>query len=152
MVEEEYPDDLIGGEIVPPLVIRGNHVISGEHKGTVYVEKGKLVIDGTHNGTLNVMKSACTEINGQQHGRVNIEEDAKVTVCGAIEGTTTLEEGSILVLEEGGRVSGSLFNAGNVVIRGVFGGVINGSGEMKVEDGGQIKKPIVKDGIIFFEW
>ena len=149
---EEYPDDLIGGEIVPPLVVKGNHVISGEHKGTVYVEKGKLVIDGTNIGTLNILENACAEINGKQQGNMNIEKDSKVTVCGVVEGTTTLEEGSTLVLEDAGKVSGSLFNFGSVVIRGVFGGAINGSGEMKVEDGGQIKKPVIKDGLLFIEW
>ncbi len=146
----EYPYDLIGGEIVPPLVVRGRYVIKGEHKGTVYVEAGKLRIEGLLHGTLKVKHDAEVEICGTQEGPVYIENGSTVSVSGAIEGTTNLEPGSRLIVEESGVIEGSLFNNGSVVLRGVFGGAVNGGGEIKME-GGKIKKPVFRDGLIYFQ-
>jgi hypothetical protein len=145
-----YPDELIGGEMVPPLVVRDMYVITGEHKGTVYVEAGKLTIEGFLSGTLKVKPDTEVEICGTHLGSVYMEKGSKVSVKGAIEGTTNIDPGSLLVVEKGGQVGGSLYNNGSVILRGVFGGVVNGGGEMKV-DGGQIKQPVSKNGFIFFQ-
>lgn len=147
----DYPYDLIGGEIVPPLVVRDRYVIKGEYKGTVYVEAGNLKIEGLLHGTLNVKQEAEVEISGTQEGPVYIESGSMVTVTGVIEGTTNLDQGGRLVIEEGGLLEGSLFNNGSVTLRGVFGGAANGPGEIKVECGGYIKKPVIKDGLIYFQ-
>ncbi len=149
-IEMDYPNDLIGGEIVPPLVIRDKYVIRDEHKGTVYVKAGQLKLEGILSGTLHVKGESKVEIPGTQVGPIYISKGSVVTVSGAIEGTTNLEQGSKLIVEEGGRVEGSLFNQGCVVLRGVFGGGVNGGGEIKVEGKGQIKKPVFRDGLIFF--
>lgn len=147
----DYPNDLIGGEIVPPLVIRDKYVIKDEHKGTVYVEAGQLRIEGILNGTLHVIGEAEVEIPGTQEGPVYVGRGSVVTVSGVIEGTTNLEQGSKLVVEESGKVEGSLFNQGYVVLRGIFGGGVNGGGEIKVEGNGQIQKPVFRDGLIYFQ-
>jgi hypothetical protein len=145
-----YPDELIGGEMVPPLVVRDMYVITGEHKGTVYVEAGKLKIEGLLNGALKVKPDSEVEIFGTHQGPVYMEKGSKVSVTGAIQGTTNIDPGSLLIVEEGGLVDGSLFNDGSVILRGVFGGVVNGGGDIKV-DGGQIKQPVVKNGFIYFQ-
>lgn len=147
----DYPSDLIGGEIVPPLVINDKYVIKDEHKGTVYVEAGQLKIEGRLYGTLHVKGESKVEIPGIQAGPIYIGKGSVVTVSGAIEGTTNLEHGSKLIVEESGCVQGSLFNHGCMVLRGVFGGAVNGGGEIKVEGQGQVKKPVFKDGLIYFQ-
>lgn len=147
----DYPNDLIGGEIVPPLVIREKYVITDEHKGTVYVEAGKLKVAGQLNGTLHIKGEAEVEISGTQAGPIYVGKGAVVTVSGVIEGTTNLDQGSTLIVEQGGKVEGALFNNGCMVVRGVFGGAVNGGGEIKIEGSGQIKKPVFRDGLIFFQ-
>ncbi len=147
----DYPNDLIGGEIVPPLVIHEKYVIRDEHKGTVYVESGQLKLEGVLNGTLHVKGESKVEIPGNQIGPIYVGKGSVVTVTGSIEGTTNLDQGGKIIVEEGGSVEGSLFNQGCVVLRGVFGGGVNGGGEIKVEGKGQIKKPVFRNGLIFFE-
>lgn len=146
----DYPGDMIGGEIVPPLVIRDQYVITGEHKGTVYVEAGRLKIEGFLSGALKVGPDSNVEICGTHLGPVYIEKGSTVYVYGAIQGTTNVEPGSFLIVEKAGKVDGSLYNHGSVILRGVFGGVVNGGGEIKV-DGGQIKKPVSRNGFIYFQ-
>jgi cytoskeletal protein CcmA (bactofilin family) len=147
----DYPNDLIGGEIVPPLVIHDKYVIKDEHKGTVYVESAQLRIEGRLYGTLHITGESKVEITGMQAGPIYIGKGSVATVSGAIEGTTNLEQGSKLIVEESGTVEGSLFNNGCMILRGVFGGGVNGRGEIKVEGKGQVKKPVFKDGFIHFE-
>lgn len=146
-----YPNEMIGGEMVPPLVIRGKYVINDEHKGTVYVETGQLTIEGTLSGALHVKEDSEIEISGTQLGTVYIGTDSTVTVTGDLIGTTNIEQGCLLVVEESGNIEGTIFNEGCVVLRGVFGGIVNGGGEVKVEGSGLIKKPVMRDGLIYFK-
>jgi hypothetical protein len=151
-METYYPSELIGGEIVYPLVVRNKHVISDSHKGTVYVESGKLSIEGSNEGTLNILEGASAEIRGLQNGTVNIGDKASATVFGIVEGIVNIEKGGSLKIEEGGKLSGNVFNNGVFYLRGVFGGFSNGEGEIKVEGAGEVKKPVIKDGLLYFEW
>jgi hypothetical protein len=151
-METYYPSELIGGEIVSPLVVREKQIISDSRKGTAYVESGKLIIEGSHDGALNVLEGASAEIRGKQYGVVNIGSRASVTVNGMIEGIVNIEKGGVLKVEEGGKLSGNVFNNGIFYLRGTFGGFSNGEGEIKVEGAGHIKKPVVKDGLLYFEW
>jgi hypothetical protein len=145
-----YSGELIGGEIVAPLVVRDRYVITGEHKGTIYVEAGSLRIEGASSGALKIKPGSEVEVCGSHLGPVYIEQGSKVSVTGAMQGTTTVGPGSVLVVEKGGTVDGSLFNHGSVTLRGVFGGVITGGGQVNI-DGGEMKKPVLRDGFIYFQ-
>jgi len=149
---ETYPNDLIGGEIVPPLVIRDEYVITGNHKGTIYVESGVLNIDGSHEGTVNLLPGAAMRIKGEQYGTVNIGPGASVVVFGILDGTVNIQKDGSLTVEEGGKFAGNLFNDGVMCLRGVYGGFVNGDGKIKVEGKGEIKKPVIRDRIIYFDW
>lgn len=147
----QYDYDVIDGRRVPQLVVTNNHVIVGIHKGTVHVEAGTLYLRGTLQGTLDVQTGASVEVTGEQQGTVIIASGAKATVIGAIQGTTTVEPKASLVIEASGKVTGTLCNHGLVILRGVFGGTRSGAGSLCIEDNGYIKRPVVKDGINYYE-
>jgi hypothetical protein len=148
----EYEYDLIDGREVPSLVVHEEYVLTDEHEGTIYVESGRLKIVGILKGTLIAKQNTTVEIIGKQRGTVNVAKGCFVTVYGTIEGSTHLEQGSILVIEEGGILAGSLSNYGKVILRGIFGGASTGSGELRIEGNGLIKEPIVKNGINYYQW
>ena len=137
---------------MPPLVITSDYVLQDTHRGTVYVESGTLHVHGVLQGTLNVHSGANAVITGEQQGTVAIASGAKVRVLGAIQGTTSLEPGANLVIEDTGKLAGTLANDGLVILRGVFGGARSGSGSLRIEGNGYIKKPIIRGGIQHYEW
>jgi len=57
-----------------------------------------------------------------------------------------------LVIEETGKLAGTLNNNGKVILRGVFGGARSGNGEFIVEGNGYIKQPVVRDGVSYYQW
>ena len=144
--------DEIDGRSVPPLVITSDHILQGTHRGTVHVESGTLHLRGILQGTLYVQSGANAVITGKQQGTVAIASGANVTVLGAIQGTTSLEPGAKLIIEDSGKLAGTLANDGLVVLRGVFGGARSGSGRLRIEGNGYIKKPVVRDGVQYYEW
>ena len=147
-----YGVDYIDGVEVPQLVISEDYVIQGKHSGTIHVEGGELIINGEVNGTLCVYKDASVVIYGKQNGTVSIESGAKVVVVGELNGTTTINNGSTVTVEEKGKLAGTLSNSGRLIVRGVFGGEQSGQGEIILEGNGQIKRPIVKNGISYYQW
>jgi cytoskeletal protein CcmA (bactofilin family) len=148
----KYEFDSIGGRSVPPLVITSDHVINDTHQGTVHVEAGTLELLGVLQGTLAIHTNASVVISGKQQGTVSLAQGTKVIVRGAIQGTVSVAQGALLIIEETGRLAGSLSNNGNVVLRGVFGGAKSGHGDMQIEGNGYIKPPIIRDGVSFYEW
>lgn len=148
----EYGIDIIDGIEVPQLVITEDFTIHGEHNGTVHVERGTLTIQGELNGTLDVQENAKVVIIGEQNGTVNTKYGTQITVHGEINGTTTIGNGSLLIIEEGGKLAGCLNNNGKLILRGVFGGPQNGNGKLVIEGNGYIKKPVIKNGISYYEW
>jgi hypothetical protein len=150
--KRKYPYDLIGGEFIEPVVVLRSHNITGTHKGTVYVESGRLCIEGSHDGVVNLKQNSEAEVRGVQNGTVNIEYGATLTVSGTLEGTVNVYRGGLFTLEEGGKLSGTVFNEGTFCLRGILGGFVNGDGEFKVEEPGQIKQPVIRNKIKYFEW
>ena len=55
-------------------------------------------------------------------------------------------------MESGGKFAGSLNNYGDVIVRGVFGGTTNSDRSVRLEGGGYIRQPSVRDGINYDEW
>ena len=53
-MDPEYPADFIDGRPVPPLVVRGDHVQTGVHCGSVIVDGGQRMVAGTLQGTLTI--------------------------------------------------------------------------------------------------
>lgn len=151
-MKHSYEYDEIDGRLVPPLVITSDYILKGTHQGTVHVESGTLHLRGILQGTLDVQSGANAVITGEQQGTVAIASGANVAVLGAIQGTTSLERGANLVIEDSGKLAGTLANDGLVVLRGVFGGARSGSGQLRIEGKGYIKKPVVRDGIHYYEW
>src|ERR1700674_2218414 len=113
----KYRNDLIGGRQVPPLVIRGDHVLNGTHAGSVYVEAGNFELRGRLEGTLMLYPGSTATISGTQAGTISIGVGVPVTVTGAIEGTTDVQRGATLVIESGARLAGALRNEGLVIVR-----------------------------------
>lgn len=148
----KYDRDIIDGCSVPPLVITSDHVINDTHQGTVHVEAGTLELLGVLQGTLIIHPNASAVISGKQQGTVSLEHGATVIVRGAIQGTVSIAQDALLVIEETGRLAGTLSNNGNVVLRGVFGGAKSGDGNLQIEGNGYIKQPIIRDGARFYKW
>lgn len=149
---KEYEYDYIDGKKVQQLIITSDYNLIGKHNGTIHVENGTLTISGELRGTLDVQSSAKVIINGKQNGTISLEPGALVIVYGEINGTTSLDRNSNLVIEAGGKLAGTLANNGTVILRGIFGGARSGQGELILEGNGSIKRPIIKDGISYYQW
>lgn len=141
----------MNGRRVPPLVIQRDHVL-GEHHGTVHVEAGNFTLAGELHGTLDIQRGVRATIAGEQHGTVSVDSGASVLVTGSIHGTVSVASGATLQVEPGGKLAGTLANDGLVVVRGVFGGVQSGGGELRFEDGGRIRQPRIENGLHFYDW
>ena len=148
----EYGFDYIDGVEVPQMVVKNDFAIQGSHSGTVHVENGTLTIYGELHGTLDVQRAASVIIIGKQHGTVSVKNNAKVTVIGELHGTTNVESLGTIVVEETGKLAGTLCNNGIVIVRGVFGGAQSGNGDLILEGNGYIKQPTIKNGMNYFEW
>jgi hypothetical protein len=148
----KYEFDHINGVEVPQLVITSDYNLLGEHRGTVYVENGILTIIGELHGSLDIQSAGKVIVMGKQHGTVSLENGVSVMVHGEIHGTTNLDYNSLLIIEEGGKLAGTLSNNGKVIVRGVFGGAQSGHGELILESLGCIKQPTIKDGISYYQW
>jgi cytoskeletal protein CcmA (bactofilin family) len=147
-----YGYDLFNGRKVPQLAVSGDHVIQGEHSGTVHVESGTFTLEGTLKGTLDIQDGVRAKIVGKQQGTVSVAKGATVTVTGAIEGTVSVDTGAAVVVEHGGKLAGTLRNNGLVIVRGVFGGAQTGDGELRLEEAGFVKQPVTEDGMTVYRW
>ena len=147
-----YPNDIIDGREVPPLVVTSDHVLTGVHDGTVHVESGHFELQGRLRGTLALYVGVRATISGTQAGTVNVGPGAELVVTGAIEGTANVQGGAVVVIEARGKLAGTLHNDGRVVVRGVFGGAQSGLGELVFEGNGYEKQPTIRDGIRSYEW
>lgn len=148
----KYGVDYIDGVEIPQLVVTEDFIIQGKHRGTVHIESGTLTIQGELHGTLDVQKGTKVVIIGEQHGTVSISSGAEVIVYGELHWTTTIDYGSIVIVEEGGKLVGTLINSGQIIVRGVFGGAQSGNGKLLLEGNGQIKQPVIKNGISYYQW
>ncbi len=151
-MKDSYDYDIIDGKSVPPIVITNDHIIRDTHRGTVHVEAGTLQLDGVIQGTLDVQSDAQVIISGKQKGTVSVAARATVRVKGAIEGTTTIHQGGCIIIEDSGKLAGTLANDGIFILRGVFGGARSGDGDFRIEGNGYIKKPVIRDGVYYYEW
>lgn len=147
-----YDVDYIDGKEIPQLVLTEDYTISNLHKGTVHVKSGTLTIRGELQGTLDVQNGSKVIIFGKQNGTVSIDDNGEIIIYGEINGTTSISYGSVVTIEEGGKLAGSLTNNGKLIIRGIFGGSQSGNGKIIIEGCGRIKQPIIKDGIYYYEW
>ena len=150
-MSHSYEYDSLDGRPVPPLVITSDHSLNGTHRGTVHVESGTLHLQGILQGTLDVQSGANAIITGDQRGTVAIASGATVTVLGAIHGTAHLEAGARLVIEDSGKLAGTLVNQGVVILRGVFGGERIGTGHLRIEGNGHIKEPVIRNGVQYYD-
>lgn len=147
----QYTYDFIDGVKVPPTIITEDTIISGTHKGSIYVEKGTLTLSGTLQGSLSVQEFAKVLITGKQQGSVTINSNATVLVHGEISGSTNVMQDGIVIIEPTGKLAGSLSNDGEVIIRGVFGGSHSGN-DVLLEGSGYIKQPILRNGAYYYNW
>ncbi|MCJ8293112.1 MAG: hypothetical protein MJK15_01780 [Colwellia sp.] len=142
--------DYINGEKVPQTFIHEDYELVGTHNGTVNVESGKFILHGKLQGTLCLNSNEPTEIYGEQQGTVSLSGNSHVFVNGTIQGTTTIPYGATLIIESTGKLQGTLSNDGTVILRGVFGGVTSGTGQIITEGNGYIKEPVVRNGINYY--
>lgn len=148
----KYGYDLIDGRRVEQLVVADDYELADSHAGTVHVEGGEFVLSGTLNGTLDIQSGVTARIPGTQQGTVSIASGAEVFVSGTVQGTVQVSPQAELVIEPGGKLAGTLSNHGVVVVRGVFGGAENGDGQLRVEGSGAVKRPVIRDGVHYYEW
>ena len=149
---KKYEVDYIDGKRVEQLVITSDYSLIGEHHGTVHVENGTLTISGELHGTLDIQNNTKVIIMGEQHGTVYLGRNSVLIIHGELHGSTTFDYNSNVIVEEGGRLSGTMTNYGTVIVKGVFGGAKTGNGKLLVEGNGYIKQPLIKDGISYFQW
>lgn len=95
---------------------------------------------------------AKVEVLGEQSGSAYIATRAEAIVRDIMSGSTTISDESTIIVEEGGRLSGSLRNEGTFIIRGVFGGMCSGDGEIIIESKGYIKEPVIRNGMTYYQW
>ena len=148
----EYPCDWVDGQRVPPLVVTEDHVLTGLHQGSVHVERGLFILSGVVQGSLHVHSGASAKIRGVQQGSVQVDDGCSIEIAGAVEGAMHVEPGGRVDVEASGKLAGSLYNDGLVVLLGVFGGPVTGSGEMRIEGNGHVKQPTIRDGVSFYDW
>ena len=151
-LSSKYGFDFINGREVPRLVVTDGYILAGLHQGGVHVETGELTLAGTLQGSLDAQSGTRVCIRGRQQGSVSVASGAVVVVAGAIEGSVHVRRGGQVIIEAGGRLAGSLTNYGEVIVRGVFGGSYIGDGDMKLENDGYIKQPVIRDGARYYEW
>lgn len=151
-MSDKYGSDLMDGREVPRLVVTGDYTLAGTHQGSVHLEMGQFGLDGTLQGSLDIQSGVTASIRGTQQGSVAVAEGAVVVVTGAIQGSTHVSRGGVVIVDATGRLAGSLTNDGEVVVRGVFGGSYVGDGQLRLEGDGYIKRPVVRDGVSYYEW
>lgn len=142
--------DIINGEKVPQTTVNEDFELIGTHTGTVKVYGGCFRLQGTLKGTLIIDCSDMAEIHGAQEGTVSLSPSSSVRVTGTIQGTTSISRGAKLVVEETGKLQGTLSNDGTVILRGTLAGAQSGSGEVVIEGNGNIKHALVKNGINYY--
>ena len=145
-----YEMNYIDGKRVPPMIINEDYVLVGEHCGTIHVEAGTLVIRGKNSGTLDIQMGAKVEVLGEQSGSTHIAAGAEAIVRGIISGSTTISDGSTIIVK--GMLSGALRNEEILIIKGVFGGVRSGDGEIIIEGNGYIKEPVTRNSLTYYQW
>jgi cytoskeletal protein CcmA (bactofilin family) len=148
----KYGVDIFDGADRPQLVVAGDYVLSGMHKGSIHVEAGQFHLDGTHQGSLDVQTGVEVLIRGGQQGSVNVATGARVLITGSINGSAHVARGGTIIVESGGKFAGSLNNYGDVIVRGVFGGTTSGDRSVRLEGDGHIKQPLFRDGVNYYEW
>lgn len=134
-------------------IITGDEAMHEKHRGSVIVEgTGHLTLWGCVQGSLSVEVDGQVTIHGKQQGSVSVDERGRVVVTGAIDGSVYVSPGAVVVVEQGGRLAGSLHNDGLVIVRGAFGGSQSGAGELRLEGSGYVKAPVIRDGASFYSW
>jgi hypothetical protein len=144
--------DIIDGRRLPPTVFTEDHVLTGNHRGSVRVDGGALELVGKVQGSLWLATGASVELRGTLEGSAHLASGSTVDVIRAIEGSVHVEPGARVVVESSGRIAGSLHNEGVVIVRGVFGGSRSGAGEFRLEDHGWVKQPRIEDGVPIYDW
>ncbi len=151
-MKAETSYDIIDGVKTPPTIINDDFELTEIHKGSVNVKAGKFKLLGVLQGSLAIHSNELAEISGTQQGSVHIARNCRVTISGKIQGSVNLEQGAILVIEESGKLAGSLHNNGKVILEGVFGGAQSGAGEIIIQGNGYIKEPRIENGAHYYEW
>lgn len=148
----EYGVDYIDDEERPRLIVAGDYALAGVHQGGVHVEAGRFLLEGVLQGSLDIQTGAEAIIRGTLQGSASVASGSRVVVTGSIEGSASVARNGTLIIESGGKLAGSLTNYGDVIVRGVFGGVATGDCALRLEGTGYIKQPVIRDGTNVYEW
>jgi formylmethanofuran dehydrogenase subunit C len=142
--------DIINGEKFPQTIVAEDFELLDTHNGTIKVHGGCFKLHGTLKGTLSIASQDMAEIHGTQQGTVSLSSNSSLLVTGKIQGTTSVPQGATVVVEETGKLQGTLSNNGTVILRGTLAGAQSGDGELIIEGNGYIKEPVVKNGINYY--
>lgn len=143
----DYDYDIIGGEKVPPTIISEDAIMVSKHLGSIHIENGvTYAIEADNTGSVHVHSGAKLVIAKSHTGTINLDTKSEVVIKGNAVGSVNLSPGSLLIIESSGKLIGSSYNDGRMIIRGVYGGSQSGNGEFIIEESGMIKKPVIKNG------
>lgn len=128
------------------------HHISGTVRESVDIE-APTVIDGIVQASVAIRGRVEVTLRGTIQGSTSVGPGSRLIIAGAQEGTVAIDAGAEVIVEEGGKLAGSLRNDGRVILRGVFGGSCTGAGILEIEGPGWIKPPDeVRDGAQVYHW
>lgn len=143
---------IIDGEKFPNTVVTADQTLTGLHQIGVEVLHGTLTIDGTLQASLSISDGAAAIVNGLVQGSVSISGSGKLVVFGKVQGSVKIASDAEVVIESAGSISGSMQNAGSLIIRGAFGGAYGGNGHRSMEGDGYIKQPRIENGTHYYDW
>lgn len=139
-----------------PWVIGEDQQLAGPHSGSICVHDGAEFTIGLrahHSGSLTFRTGSVGRIVGKHSGSLYVANGARVEVSGDQSGSTHVEAGALLSVEQGGKLAGSLYVAGQIENRGVRGGSVSlAGGEIRDLDRGTVKEPTQRNGMTFYQW
>ncbi len=112
------------------------------------------LIDGVIQGSVEIKSPANVDLRGSIQGSTTVESGARLVITGAQQGSVTVRPGAHVLVEPTGKLTGSLWNDGQVVVRGVFAGSQAGMAQIELEGAGWIRPPdeILPDGTHVYRW
>lgn len=128
-------------------MVEADHRLDDPYSGTIQVQPGvffEITNEGQHQGPLVFQAGSVGRITGDHVGALALAGDSTVEIQGTHNGPVEVDEGAVLQVAAGGRISGHLEVAGLVENRGVrAGNVVLAGGEIHDIEGGLIEPPVI---------
>ena len=143
---------IVDGRKVPFTVITSDQSLDGVHKTGFEIVGCTVVVNGKIQGSIAMINGSVVSVNGINQGSISVSGGSRLSVYGESQGSLSISRDSVVVIERGGRIAGSIHNNGTLIIRGGFAGSYSGTGKHAVQDDGYVVRPRVENGINYYEW